>query len=137
MSILDIPDMPIELYYPNCAHTIDDIGFFNVPPLNGSGYICDWIAACDKRLAMDVDTIVPGHGPICGKADFAEMRDYRRLVLCEGKKHFDRGMSAGRAALDIDLGKYATWVDSDRILTNVARLCTERLQRQMATVKAC
>jgi len=34
-------------------------------------------------------------------------------------------MTAGQAAADIDLGKYKTWADSDRISTNMARMYAE------------
>ena len=40
-------------------------------------------------------------------------------------KRFDAGMTAGHAAADIDLGKYKTWPDADRIAINMARLYAE------------
>jgi hypothetical protein len=74
---------------------------------------------------MDVQTIVPGHGPVGGKAELADMRDYLILIQREARKRFDSGMTAGRAAADIDLGKYKTWTDPERIANNVARLYSE------------
>src|ERR1700686_2268597 len=133
-------DTPVELIYPGPAHTdgdtlvylpkqrilfTGDIGGFGVTPLNGSGYVAGLIKTCDKILAMDVETIVPGHGPVGGKAELADMRDYFVLLQREGKKRFDAGMTAGRAAADIDLGKYKTWPDSGRIATNMARMYSE------------
>jgi len=38
------------------------------------------------------------------------------------RKKFDAGVSAGRAAAEIDLGPYAMWTDADRIATNLARV---------------
>ena len=136
----DYGDTPVELFFPGRSHTtgdtlvhlprqkiifLGDIGFFGVTPLNGSGYLEGWIKVCDMILGMDVETIVPGHGPVAGKAELAEMRDYLILMWREGRKRFDAGMSAGRAAADIDLGKYQTWADADRIANNVARLYSE------------
>ena len=130
----------VELIYPGLAHTAGDtlvylpnqkilftgdIGSFGVTPLHGSGYATGVIKTCDKILEMDVETIVPGHGPVGGKAELAEMRDYFILLQREGKKRFDAGVTAGRAAADIDLGKYKTWADSDRISTNMARMYSE------------
>ena len=83
-----------------------DIGSFGVTPLHGSGYAAGVIKTCDKILEMDVVTIVPGHGPVGGKTELAEMRDYFILIQHEGKKFFDAGVTAGRAAAEIDLGKY-------------------------------
>ena len=139
-TFYDYGDREIRLIYVGPAHTVGDtivllpgqkilfagdIAFFGVTPANGSGYVAGWIKACDAILAMDVDTIVPGHGPVGSKAQLIEMRDYLVLLQREAKKRFDAGLSAGRAAADIDLGKYATWTDSDRIAQNVARLYSE------------
>jgi cyclase len=72
-----------------------------------------------------VQTIVPGHGPVGGKAELKDMRDYLALLYREGRKKFDAGVSAGRAAAEIDLGKYATWTDANRVAPNMARLYSE------------
>ncbi|HEU4625159.1 MAG TPA: MBL fold metallo-hydrolase [Steroidobacteraceae bacterium] len=134
-------DTQVDFVWPGRAHTLGDvlvhvpkekilfmgdIAFFGVTPLNGSGFIEDWIKVCDRTLADDgVETIVPGHGPVGGKAQLAEMRGYLELLWREGRKKFDAGVSAGRAAAEIDLGGYATWTDADRIAANVARLYAE------------
>ena len=140
LSYSDYGDTPVELFFPGRSHTtgdtlvhlprqkilfLGDIGFFGVTPLNGSGYVSGWIQVCDMILAMDVQTIVPGHGPVGGKAELADMRDYLILIQREARKRFDSGMTAGRAAADIDLGKYKTWTDPERIANNVARLYSE------------
>jgi glyoxylase-like metal-dependent hydrolase (beta-lactamase superfamily II) len=130
----------IQLIWPGQAHTLGDtlvylpkekviflgdIGFFGLTPLNGSGYLARWIKVCDEILAMDVDVIVPGHGPVGGKKELAEMKGYLALIYDEAKKRFARGMTAGRAAADIDLGPYANWADADRIVPNVVRVYSE------------
>lgn len=103
-----------------------DIAFFGVTPLNSNGYFKSWIEVCDRILAdKRVETIVPGHGPVGGKNEMREMRDYLALLWREGRKRFDAGVSAGRAAAEIDLGKYAGWADSNRIAPNIARLYAE------------
>jgi cyclase len=97
-----------------------------VTPLNGSGFIQDWIKVCDRILADEsVEIIVPGHGPVGGKAELREMRGYLDLLWREGRKGFKAGSSPGRAAASIDLGKYASWTDPDRIAINMARLYSE------------
>lgn len=134
-------DIQVDFVWPGRAHTsgdafvrlprerilfMGDIGFFGVTPLNGSGYIADWIKVCDEVLKdPGVQTIVPGHGPVGGKAELEEMRGYLALLLREGKRSYDAGISAGRAAAELDLGKYATWTDPDRIANNMARLYSE------------
>ena len=48
-----------------------DILFIDSTPLIWAGPVSNWIKACDLITAMDVDTIVPGHGPITDKKGVA------------------------------------------------------------------
>ncbi len=134
-------DTEVDIVWPGRAHTsgdavvllpsekiafLGDVAFFEVTPLNGSGYVADWIRACDRFLAdPNIQTIVPGHGPVGGKAELAEMKGYLELLLREGRKAYDKGTSAGRAAAETDLGRFATWSDPERIAPNMARLYSE------------
>ncbi|MEP7313379.1 MAG: MBL fold metallo-hydrolase [Pseudomonadota bacterium] len=134
-------DTQVDFWWPGRCHTsgdaiihlpkekiafLGDIAFFNVTPLNGSGFVEDWIKVCNRLIAdPTIETIVPGHGPTGGKRELAEMRDYLVLLLNEGRKGIAAGLSAGRAAAQADLGKYANWTDSSRIANNMARLYTE------------
>jgi len=134
-------DTQIEVSWPGRAHTsgdalillpqekilfMGDVAFFGVTPLNGSGFVEDWIKVCDRILAdTQVDTIVPGHGPVGGKAELTEMRGYLTLVLQQARRGLAAGISPGRAAAETALGKYASWTDSDRIATNMARVYSE------------
>jgi cyclase len=71
---------------------------------------------------MDIDVLVPGHGPIGGKAELAAMRDYLVLLRAAARTQFDRGVSAGIAAATIDLGPFARLPEADRVVDNVVRL---------------
>jgi cyclase len=73
----------------------------------------------------EVDVIVPGHGPLGGKKDLVEMRDYLTLLADAARKGIAAGIGAGRVAAELDLGKYATWTDPDRVVNNVARVYSE------------
>ena len=86
----------------------------------------NWIAACNTILGMDVDVVVPGHGPVTDKHAVSEMRDYLQFVIDESGPRFDAGMSATDTAFDIPLGKYAQWGDAERIVVTVATLHAER-----------
>lgn len=102
-----------------------DLAFYYVTPMAFQGHVGNWIKVADRILKMDVDTIVPGHGPIGGKKELREMRAYLALIRREAKKRFDAGMSAQTAARDIKLGIYARWREPERILPNVMRLYQE------------
>ena len=134
-------DTEVQVSWPGRAHTsgdalillprekilfMGDVAFFGVTPLNGSGFVQDWIKVCDTVLADEgVATIVPGHGPVGGKSDLQEMRDYLALLVKEARRGMSAGISAGRAAAETPLGRYATWTDPDRIATNMARVYAE------------
>jgi cyclase len=103
-----------------------DVGFFWAAPFLNNGVATKWIEACDKILDMDVDVIVPGHGPIGTKKDLVAMREYLRYMKGEARLRYNAGMSAGRACADIKLGKYASWIGADdRMPMNVVRLYAE------------
>jgi cyclase len=102
-----------------------DVAFFHLVPYAHNGYVSKWLEATDKIMKMDVDTIVPGHGPLGGKKDLAEMADYFRVLKVEAKKRYDAGMSAGKAAAEIKMGKFDNWMGPERIVMNTVRLYDE------------
>jgi glyoxylase-like metal-dependent hydrolase (beta-lactamase superfamily II) len=102
-----------------------DLAFHYVTPVAQSGHISKWIETVDKILAMDVETIVPGHGMLGGKKELADMREYFVILKREAKKRYDAGVSPGRAAAEIDMGKYELWARPERAVTNVVRLYAE------------
>jgi glyoxylase-like metal-dependent hydrolase (beta-lactamase superfamily II) len=102
-----------------------DILFIEGHPIMWEGPVGNWIAACERILAMDVETVVPGHGPITDKTGVAAVRDYLAYVRDEARKRFDAGLSAFDAACDIDMSDYSSWGDGERIVVNVATLYKE------------
>jgi cyclase len=102
-----------------------DVAFFYVAPYAHNANVTKWLETVDKIMAMDVETIVAGHGPIGGKKELAEMAEYFRLLKSETRSRFDAGMSAGQAAADIRLGKFDNWLGPERIVMNTVRLYNE------------
>ena len=133
-------DTTVELRFVGPAHTwgdvvaylpqhkilfAGDIAFFYVAPFAHNGHVTKWLEIVDKIMTMDVETIVPGHGPIGGKKELMEMAEYFHLLKSEARKRFDAGMSAGQAAADIQMGKFCNWIGPERILINTVRLYDE------------
>jgi glyoxylase-like metal-dependent hydrolase (beta-lactamase superfamily II) len=58
-----------------------DILFIESTPIMWAGPVENWINACDRILAMDVDVIVPGHGPLATKAQAKAMQGYLRYIF--------------------------------------------------------
>lgn len=102
-----------------------DIAFFNLVPYCHNAYVSKWMESMEKILKMDVDVIVPGHGPIGGKKELAESLEYFRFLKTEVKKRYDAGMSAGAAAADVKMGKYDNWMGPERTVMNTVRLYDE------------
>ena len=61
-----------------------DIVFANAHPIIWAGPIGNWVRACDAILGMEVDTVVPGHGPLCGPETVRELRGYLAYIADRG-----------------------------------------------------
>ncbi len=102
-----------------------DILFINGHPIIWAGPIGNWIKACQLMLDLDIDTVVPGHGPITDKKGVAAMKGYFEYIAKQARLRFDAGMSIMEAASDISLSDYSSWGDAERIVVNVASLYRE------------
>jgi len=137
---LRVGDRAVELLEVGPAHTrgdvivhvpdartvfTGDILFVEGTPIVWEGPVSNWIAACDRLLALNADVIVPGHGPITDRRGAEAVRAYLEYVTREARMRFEAGMDATTAARDIALGDFAGWSDSERIVVNVDTLYRE------------
>ncbi|MGH7933200.1 MAG: MBL fold metallo-hydrolase [Candidatus Binataceae bacterium] len=102
-----------------------DILFINGHPIIWAGPVANWTKACQLMLDLDVDTVVPGHGPITDKQGVAAVKGYLEYITSEARRRYDAGMPVFEAARDISLTDYSTWGDAERIVINVATLYRE------------
>jgi cyclase len=102
-----------------------DILFIHGHPIIWAGPVANWIAACQLILDLDVETVVPGHGPVTDKAGVKRVQDYLSYIAREAKARYDAGLGALEAARSISFDDYAGWGDSERIAINVATLYRE------------
>lgn len=96
-----------------------DILFIGGTPVVWVGPLDNWIAACDLICQSDVDTIVPGHGPLTDKAGVVAIRDYLAFVKSEATQRHGAGMDAWDAARDIALHGFSGWGEFGRLAVNV------------------
>ncbi len=90
---IDLGDATVELVYPGPSHSpgsivayvpavkvlfAGDVLFTGYHPFMGEGDLKGWLKALDRIDAMDAARIIPGHGPVSGKKDIADMKDYMR-----------------------------------------------------------
>jgi glyoxylase-like metal-dependent hydrolase (beta-lactamase superfamily II) len=145
---LQLGDKPVHLIEVGPAHTrgdvlvhspadrvvfTGDILFIESTPIMWQGPVANWIKACQRIEEMDVDLIVPGHGPITDKHGVAKVRHYLQFVHDEARARYDAGMDAFEAARDIELSEYSAWSDPERIAVNVDSLYREFSEQKTAT----
>ena len=56
-----------------------DILFHGGHPIVWAGPISNWIAACERILALEPVVVVPGHGPLGGPAAVADLKEYSSI----------------------------------------------------------
>jgi glyoxylase-like metal-dependent hydrolase (beta-lactamase superfamily II) len=113
---LDVGGRIVELIEVGPAHTAGDtiavvadagvvytgdILFIGGTPIVWAGPLSNWVEACDLMLGMDVDRVVPGHGPVTDKSGIIAVRDYLVFVDAEATARHDAGFDAFDAARDI------------------------------------
>jgi len=145
---LRVGDKPVRLIEVGPAHTrgdvlvysaadrtifTGDILFIEGTPVMWQGPVANWIKACRLIEDMDVDHIVPGHGPITDRAGVTRVREYLQYVRDQARARFDAGMDAFEAAKDIELSEYSYWSDPERIAVNVDSLYREFSGEQTST----
>ena len=113
---VDVAGRAVELIEVGPAHTAGDvlvhlpaeraiftgdILFVGGSPIAWAGPLSNWVAACDLILGLDVDVVVPGHGPVTDKAGVVAVRDELAFVDREASARFAAGMDAWEAAREI------------------------------------
>jgi glyoxylase-like metal-dependent hydrolase (beta-lactamase superfamily II) len=137
---LDLDGIGVHLVYVGPAHTAGDLVvhlpeagvlfagdvlFRLCTPVGWEGTTERWVAALDTIVALAPETIVPGHGPLCGVEGAREMQAYLRWVRAESERFWTAGLSATEAARRIDLGPYAGWTQPERVVFQVERAYRE------------
>lgn len=102
-----------------------DILFVDGTPIMWDGPVANWIAACERIVSLGAETIVPGHGPVCGPEAVVAAKRYWEWLAVEARLRFDAGMEAPAAAAELMGGPYAHWGDPERIAVNVDALYRE------------
>ena len=137
---LRVGDKQVELIEVGPAHTggdtivyvpadkvvyTGDILFVEGTPIMWAGPVRNWLAACDLMLEKDIETVVPGHGPVTDKDGIRSMRSYLAYVEQETKKRHAAGLNAWDAAQDIALAEFGAWEDPERIAVTVDTIYRE------------
>src|SRR5438105_7124450 len=84
-----------------------DILFAGAHPIAWAGPVSNWIAACDRILAMDRELIVPGHGPLADQGSIRELKGYFEYLYEQAHAHHAAGRTSLEAARAISLDRWA------------------------------
>ena len=146
---LFVDDLKLELHYMGPAHTTNDVivwlperrlmftgdlAFNGGTPFVAMGSIAGSLVALDRLREFGAETVVPGHGPVCGPEVFDDMETYLRFVQGKAGDAFAEGLAPLDAAQQIELGQFRRWHDSERLAGNLHRAYSELRGEPLGTV---
>ena len=103
-----------------------DVLFIGGHPIMWEGPLSNWLRALDVILSLDVDAIVPGHGPVLtDKAPVRALKGYFEELDSEARRRYEAGMPAADAAREIVIAAAEGWSESERLVANVGALYRE------------
>ncbi len=116
----------LMVYVPD-AKTLfaGDIVFIGSTPVMWAGPVENWLNALDLILDLDVETIVPGHGPVTNKDGVRMVKSYWEYVHGAARRCHEQKHSAAAAArqivssVDFLALPFAQWDSPERMMTNI------------------
>jgi cyclase len=136
-----VDDLQVELHYIGCpAHTVGDVVawiperrvlfagdllFNGGTPFVLMGSVSGSLRALERLRAFPAETIVPGHGPVCGPEVIDRVAGYLQFIDNLAKRAHAAGLTPLQAAFETDLGQYRDWLDSERLVGNLHRAYLE------------
>ncbi|GAB2996862.1 MBL fold metallo-hydrolase [Amycolatopsis acidiphila] len=102
-----------------------DLLFHGLTPMMAMGSGEGALRSLDWLGSFGAEHVVPGHGPVFGAAELpgvlAQHERYYRLVLETAAAGRRDGLTPLAAARRCDLGEFAAWPDSERLVLNLHR----------------
>jgi cyclase len=100
-----------------------DLVFHGGTPFALFGSVSGTIEAMDRLEAYEAAVLVPGHGPVARGPGVKAAYDDQRRYLGYVQDQAAAGIAAGRSPLEqaghADLGPFADWTDSERLVGNL------------------
>jgi len=117
-SIVWIPDRSVLF--------AGDLLFNGGTPFLLLGSIAGSIEVLERVIKpLGAETIVPGHGPVCGPGVIDDVLGYLRFIQDLAREGQAAGLSPLDAARQADLGGYADLTDTERVVGNLHRAYLE------------
>jgi glyoxylase-like metal-dependent hydrolase (beta-lactamase superfamily II) len=102
-----------------------DILFVESHPIVWEGPVQNWIDACDRLLELDVDVVVPGHGPLTNKDGVRRTKDYWQRLIEASRRGRESGASSDEIARELFREAFDGWGEKHRLAVNVDTICRE------------
>lgn len=135
-----VDDLEVQFIFVGPAHTSNDsvawipsrklliagdLVFSKCTPFVLQGSLAGHIRALQVLRGLGAETVIPGHGDICGPEGIEDGMDYLRFVQETGQKAWDAGVTPLGAARETDLGRFGAWAEKERFAANLHRAFSE------------
>ncbi|MEU7578573.1 MBL fold metallo-hydrolase [Streptomyces sp. NPDC041068] len=102
-----------------------DLVMNGVTPFVPMGSVRGSLDALAALRELGPRTVVPGHGPVAGPELLDDAERYLRYVRELARQAMAADLSPVAIARETDLGPYAGWLDSERLVPNLHRAIAE------------
>jgi cyclase len=103
-----------------------DVLFIGSTPVMWAGPYTRWLGALDTIEGLEADRFVPGHGPVCGREEIAELRAYWLWLGPAVEAAHAAGRSQDEAVQELvaapEFGRFRGWDAPERLVINVATI---------------
>lgn len=137
---LHIGDAEVQVIHPGVAHTTGDsivwlprqrvvftgdLVFAQGTPFLAMGSLAGSLRALELLRGLGAETVVPGHGPLTDSSAYESTERYLRYVAELAREGRAKGLTPLETARQADLGEFAAWRESERLVANVHRAYAE------------
>ncbi|MFK0236785.1 MBL fold metallo-hydrolase [Streptomyces vinaceus] len=139
-TTLHLGGTEVRVIHPGVAHTTGDsivflprqgivftgdLVFAEGTPFLAMGSLAGSLRALELLRSLDAETVVPGHGPLTDPCAYEATERYLRYVAELSREGRAKGLTPLETAQGADLGEFAAWRESERLVANVHRAYAE------------
>ncbi|EFL14274.1 MBL fold metallo-hydrolase [Streptomyces sp. C] len=137
---LYVGDTEVRVIHPGVAHTTGDsvvwlprqrvvftgdLVFAGGTPFLAMGSLAGSLRALELLRSLGAETVVPGHGPLTDASAYDATERYLRYVAELAREGREKGLTPLEVAQGADLGEFAAWRESERLVANLHRAYAE------------
>ncbi|MGW6569746.1 MBL fold metallo-hydrolase [Streptomyces sp. NPDC054975] len=137
---LYVGELEVRVLHPGTAHTTGDsivhlpeqgvaftgdLVFHGGTPFLPMGSLAGSLRALALLRSLDAPTVVPGHGRVTDPSAYDATERYLRWVAELAAEGYAKGATPLETARGADLGEFAAWRESERLVANLHRADAE------------